>query len=88
MIMTRKRIERLRSDSRLHIDAQLEELILAQLGEEPEPYEYTEQDLHEQTRKLINRYNEEHVAHNQHAGNPKPWEYTEPPSDSATLKRR
>lgn len=77
MIMTRERIERLRFDSRLHINAELEELILAQLGEEPEPYEYTEQDLHEQTRKLINRYNEEHANHDQRARNQRPWDRTQ-----------
>jgi hypothetical protein len=63
MTITRKRIEQLRSDCRLRIDAQLEELIIAQYGVEPEPHEYSEQDLYEQIRKLISQYNDEHVVH-------------------------
>ncbi|WP_319561057.1 hypothetical protein [Marispirochaeta sp.] len=63
MTITRKWIEQLRSNCRLRIDAQLEELILAQYGVEPEPYEYSEQDLYEQIRKLISQYNDEHAVY-------------------------
>lgn len=62
MTITRKEIQRMRSHGRMHIDAALEELILSEYGVEPEPFEYTAQDLHEQIRKLVYRYNREHHA--------------------------
>ena len=40
-----------------HFDEQLEKILLMQLGTEPHPHVYTEQDLHEQSRKLIMRNN-------------------------------
>ncbi len=40
------------------IDARLERMLLKQLGAEPYPHSYTEQDIHEQSRKMIIRYNE------------------------------
>lgn len=46
------------------IDEQLEQMLLKQLGSEPYPYLYTEQDLHEQSRKMIMRYNESLAATN------------------------
>lgn len=63
MTITRKQIEQLRSNCRLRIDAQLEEMIIAQYGIEPEPYEYSEQDLYEQIRKLISQYNDEQAVY-------------------------
>ena len=40
------------------IDEHLEALLLERFGSEPYPYDYTEQDLYEQTRKFIAQYNE------------------------------
>ena len=44
------------------IDAHLERMLLEQLGEEPYPHSYTEQDIHEQSRKMIIRYNDSSTA--------------------------
>lgn len=41
-----------------HIDKPLEEYLLAMYEEEPFPYEWDEQDLYEQIRKLIVQYNQ------------------------------
>lgn len=40
------------------IDKPLEEYLLATYNEEPFPYEWSEQDLYEQIRKLIFQYNQ------------------------------
>ncbi len=39
------------------IDKCLEQMLLKQLGTEPYPHVYTEQDIYEQSRKIILRYN-------------------------------
>ena len=39
------------------IDECLEHILLKQLGTEPYPHVYTEQDIYEQSRKMILRYN-------------------------------
>jgi hypothetical protein len=54
-------IRDLREQARMPIDRELEALILQEYGTEPYPYTYTEQDLHEQIRKLILQYNHEHT---------------------------
>ena len=56
MIATRAMVNSLRVHGRQRIGRELEALILQQFGTEPLPYEYSEQDLHEQIRKLIYRY--------------------------------
>ena len=56
MILTPRMIDRMRLYS--SIDEHLEKLLLRQLGTEPYPHVYTEQDLHEQSRKIIEQYNE------------------------------
>ena len=56
MVVNSTYIQRLRTQGRYHISQELEEILLDRLGTEPEPYEYTEQDLAEQARKIINRY--------------------------------
>ena len=56
MILTRKMINQMRRYSR--IDETLEQMLLDQLGTEPYPYVYTEQDIYEQSRKMILQYNE------------------------------
>lgn len=58
MIATRAMVNSLRVHGRQRIDRELEALILQQFGTEPLPYEYSEQDLHEQIRKLIDHYGE------------------------------
>jgi hypothetical protein len=58
MIATRAMIASLRVHGRQRIDRDLETLILTQFGTEPLPNEYSEQDLYEQIRKLIDRHNE------------------------------
>jgi len=46
-------IHNLRVNARMHIDEDLEAVILQRFGTEPYPYTYTEQDLYEQIRKLV-----------------------------------
>ena len=41
-----------------NIDEHLEKMLLEQLGSEPYPHVYTEQDLYEQSRKMIMQYNQ------------------------------
>ncbi|CQR72721.1 hypothetical protein SOV_01100 [Sporomusa ovata DSM 2662] len=59
MIVTEKYIRDLREKSFINISEETEKYILEQFGKEPEPdedgcsYEYTEQDLWEQIRKII-----------------------------------
>jgi hypothetical protein len=59
MTATPRLVRRLREESRLRIDEELERLILERFGTEPIPYTYSEQDLWEQIRKLVAHYNEE-----------------------------
>ena len=60
MILTPDMIDHMRRYWR--IDARLERMLLKQLGKEPYPHSYTEQDIHEQSRKMIIRYNENLAA--------------------------
>ncbi|AJA46683.1 hypothetical protein CPAST_c05830 [Clostridium pasteurianum DSM 525 = ATCC 6013] len=59
MIVTKKYINDLREHSFLNISKDMEILILEKFGKEPEPtkegyvYEYTEQDIYEQIRKIL-----------------------------------
>ncbi len=55
MILTRKMIDEMRRYSR--IDERLEQILLKRLGTEPHPHVFTEQDIYEQSRKKIQRYN-------------------------------
>ena len=52
MIITKKDINFLRRKF-WRISDELEREILEKFGKEPEPYEYTEQDLYEQIRKMV-----------------------------------
>lgn len=52
MTANRQMIRKLREQVRMHIDEQLETLILERYSAEPEGCSYTEQDLHEQIRHL------------------------------------
>jgi len=59
MTLTTGMIDKLRIPGRLHIDKELEARLLLKFGTEPYPEEYSEQDLHEQVRKLVKGYNRE-----------------------------
>jgi hypothetical protein len=55
-------INRLRFPGRMEIDDELENRLLQQFGSEPHPHVYTEQDLHEQVRKIVMHHNQEKGA--------------------------
>jgi hypothetical protein len=57
MVLTRKMIDEARTHGRVKISNELEVLLLTELGQEPLPHTYSEQDIHEQMRKLIQDYN-------------------------------
>ena len=59
MIVDNKYVQRLRTSGGCDIPLELEEILIQRFGEEPYPHTYTEQDLYEQTRKVINRYTTE-----------------------------
>ena len=59
MTLTKDMIDRLRFPGRMDIDGELETLLLLRFGTEPHPCEYSEQDLHDQVRKLVMRHNKE-----------------------------
>ena len=87
MTITRKQIQWMRSHGRMRIDADLEDIILARYAEEPDGPEYTEQDLHEQIRKLVNQYNLEHPDPNLVATS-RPWQANHPTAQTSTEQRR
>ena len=61
MVATPKLIQEVRvNNRRVKINDELEALILEQLGSEPYPYTYSEQDIYEQMRKIIQKYHEAH----------------------------
>lgn len=59
MTLTKGMIDKLRFIGRMDIDKELEDRLLLKFGMEPHPEEYSEQDLHEQVRKLVMGYNRE-----------------------------
>jgi len=59
MILTPEMIDDMRRYWR--IDECLEQMLLKQFGTEPYPHVYTEQDIYEQSRKMILRYNAFHI---------------------------
>ena len=60
MILTPKMIAEMRRYRK--IDEHLEKILLERLGSEPYPHVYTEQDLYEQSRKMIMQYNQNHTG--------------------------
>lgn len=56
MIMTKRHIRMLEEYYRFSFPTALKEELIKQFGEEPEPYEYSEQDIYEQSRKIILSY--------------------------------
>ena len=59
-VLTKKNIARLRSHSKYIIPQELEDLLLEKFGQDPKPYVYTEQDIYEQSRKILEQYQLEH----------------------------
>lgn len=55
MIVDSKYLGKMRQNMQ-KIPEELENILIDRLGEEPEPYTYSEQDLYEQTRKIIKLY--------------------------------
>ncbi len=55
MIVDSKYLNKMRQNMQ-RISEELENILIDRLGEEPEPYTFSEQDLYEQTRKIIMRY--------------------------------
>jgi len=54
--MYMKELRKCYSHGEVQFTSELEQLIYDRLGTEPESYQYTEQDLHEQVTKLVMRY--------------------------------
>ncbi len=55
MIVDRLYINRLRRN-RIEVSEELEKILINKLGTEPEPYEFSEQDLYEQVRMIIQEF--------------------------------
>jgi hypothetical protein len=60
MIMTNRYIKKLEEYFRLPFPQELKDELFSQLGEEPEPYAYSEQDIWEQSRKIVIMYGRIH----------------------------
>jgi hypothetical protein len=61
MIITEKYIRKLEEYYRFYFPKELKEELIYQLGEEPESYEYSNQDIWEQSRKIILSYRRNHL---------------------------
>jgi hypothetical protein len=57
MVMTQAYITRLRNDCRWRISAKLARYLLDELGTEPYPYEFSEEDLWKNAQRLVTAYN-------------------------------
>ena len=68
MILTSNMIAKMRRYRK--IDKNLEALLLLRYGTEPSPHTYSEQDLHEQIRKLIAQYNGDSAVASTHNSAP------------------
>lgn len=55
MVIDREYIQELREHAFLEISKETEEELLQRFGTEPQPYVWSEQDLWEQVRKVLNR---------------------------------
>lgn len=60
MIMTQKYIQKLEEYFRFSFPKELKDELFNQLGEEPKPYEYSDQDIWEQSRKIVITYGRNH----------------------------
>lgn len=56
MIITEEYIRKLEEYHRFRFSKELKNVLINQLGEEPCPHEYSEQDIWEQARKIIQSY--------------------------------
>lgn len=59
MVIDKQYMRQLRSNHRhggVRFTAELEQILFDRLGREPDPGEYSEQDLHEQARKIVMLY--------------------------------
>ena len=56
MIVTKAYLQKLQQRYQFEIDAPLAMYLLAEYEVEPFPHEYSEQDLHEQIRRLVDQY--------------------------------
>lgn len=56
MILTKAYLKKLQQRYRFEMDAPLARYLLSEYEVEPFPNEYSEQDLHEQIRKLVYQY--------------------------------
>jgi hypothetical protein len=59
MVLTQRHIRIFREQYRMPISEEVEAILLARLGMEPDPYTYSEQDLYEQARNIILEHQEE-----------------------------
>ncbi len=57
MVLDKHTIRLLKKHARIDVPKELETILLDRLGQEPLPYSYTEQDIYEQTWRIIKRYN-------------------------------
>ena len=62
MVATKRHIDRLRNEGRMDISRELERHILSELGDEPFPYEWTEQDLDENIRRIVGEHRDGRLA--------------------------
>jgi len=56
MVLTKDIIQSMRQLGRQNIPRDVEDILLERLGNEPLPYTYTEQDIAEQSRKIIQQF--------------------------------
>lgn len=60
MIISKKYIRKLEEYYRFNFPKELKEALINRLGVEPVPYEYSDQDIWEQSRKIILSYRRDH----------------------------
>ncbi|EHQ88691.1 hypothetical protein DesyoDRAFT_1551 [Desulfosporosinus youngiae DSM 17734] len=56
MVITKNYIQKLEEYYRFIFSKELKNELICQLGEEPTPFEYSDQDLWEQSRKIVLSY--------------------------------
>lgn len=60
MVITKKYIQNLEEYYRFSFPNELKDELISRFGEEPTPYEYSDHDLWEQSRKIVLSYCREH----------------------------
>lgn len=61
MVITKKYIQNLEEYYRFSFPNELKYELISRFGEKPTPYEYSDQDLWEQSRKIVLSYCGEHL---------------------------